>query len=325
MSVGWTVASCAVSFGVFRQEPVRRLEDAGCTVRVNPYGRPMTAPELVEFAQGADAVVLGNDRLTAATMNKLPDLKLIVRHGAGVDTIAFDYAMERGIVVANTPGDNAEDTADLTFGLILDLERNITQSVNELRNGRYRKICGHSLYGKTIGIVGVGNIGLAVARRAMGFGMDILGNDIFERPEAGRYGLMYVGLNDLLAKADVVTLHTPLTSATQNLIGARELRRMKRNAVLVNTARAKLIREAALIKALETGEIMAYGADVTDKEPPDHNAMFDMPNVLITPHLGSATYETNLRMGMDVADNIIAAMEGREPPGHLEYSDLVQR
>ena len=184
----------------------------------------------------------------------------------------------------------------------------------ELKRDVWKKRAGHSLYGKTIGIIGVGAIGTAVARRAMGFGMDILGNDIIEKPEAAKTGLIFTSLNDLLKRSDIVTIHTPLTQATTNLIGAKELRMMKDDAILINTARDGIVRHSALEKALVGGKLHGYASDVHEGEPPKHSAIFDLPNVLVTPHAGSATYEANYRMGMAVADNIIAAMDGVMPP-----------
>ena len=324
MADKFVVASCAATFGIFNQEPVERLEAAGCEVRINPYGRPLTSSEILSHGEGADALILGNDHLDAATIERLPDLKMVARHGAGFDNIDFSALTRRGIVLTNTSGANREETADLTFALMLDLARMVTRSVNQLKAGVWNKIPGRSLYGKTIGIIGVGAIGTAVARRAMGFGMDIVGNDIVQREEPTRYGLLYMSLNDLLAASDIVTIHAPLTSATKNLLGARELRRMKDGALLVNTARGGIVREAALEKALLSGKIGGYATDVYDKEPPVLGKMFELPNVLTTPHIGSATFETNRRMGDLVVDNIIAFKDGNEPPNRVSAIDRVR-
>lgn len=324
MSCGLVVASCAVTFGIFNKVPVERLEDAGCEVRLNPYGRPLTPAEIVEHAKDADVIVLGNDRLDSATIGKLPNLKLVVRHGAGLDNIDFSELGKRDITVANTPGANKEETADLTFALILDLARMVTQSINQLKGGVWNKIPGRSLYGKTIGIIGVGAIGMAVASRAMGFGMDILGNDIVQRDEAARFGLLYTSLNELLSASDVVTIHAPLTSATKNLIGARELKRMKPGALLINTARAGVVREAALEKALMSGHLGGYAVDVYAKEPPDPTSYMSLPNVLTTPHIGSSTMEANLRMGDMAVDNILAFMNGAVLPNKVTVVDRLR-
>ena len=324
MSCGLVVASCAVTFGIFNKVPVERLEDAGCEVRLNPYGRPLTPAEIVEHAKDADVIILGNDRLDSATIGKLPNLKLVVRHGAGLDNIDFSELGKRDITVANTPGANKEETADLTFAFILDLARMVTQSINQLKGGVWNKIPGRTLYGKTIGIIGVGAIGMAVASRAMGFGMDILGNDIIQRDEAARFGLLYTSLNELLSASDVVTIHAPLTSATKNLIGARELKRMKPGALLINTACAGVVREAALEKALMSGHLGGYAVDVYAKEPPDPTSYMSLPNVLTTPHIGSSTMEANLRMGDMAVDNILAFMNGAVLPNKVTVVDRLR-
>ena len=324
MSCGLVVASCAVTFGIFNKVPVERLEDAGCEVRLNPYGRPLTPAEIVEHAKDADVIILGNDRLDSATIGKLPNLKLVVRHGAGLDNIDFSELGKRDITVANTPGANKEETADLTFALILDLARMVTQSINQLKGGVWNKIPGRTLYGKTIGIIGVGAIGMAVASRAMGFGMDILGNDIIQRDEAARYGLLYTSLNELLSASDIVTIHVPLTSATKNLIGARELKRMKPGALLINTDRAGVVREAALEKALMSGHLGGYAVDVYAKEPPNPTPYMSLPNVLTTPHIGSSTMEANLRMGDMAVDNILAFMNGAVLPNKVTVVDRLR-
>lgn len=310
----FNVVSFAATFGVFTREPLERPEAAGCNVTIVEHDHPLTPVEMMYHAQEADAVILGGGGMKRSVMERLPRLKLIVQHGRGIDGIDYTTAMKCGITIANTPGVNTEETADLTFGLIIDLERHITQMNNELKNGIWKKRAGHSLYGKTIGIVGVGAIGKAVARRAMGFGMDILGNDIFPQEDAAATGLIFTSLNDLLKRSDIVTLHVPLTSSTVNLIGAKELKMMRENAILVNTSRAGIIREVALEKALRSGSLYGYATDVYKNEPGPAPSIAELPNVIVTPHVGSATYETNLRMGMAVADNIIAVKNGVTPP-----------
>ena len=325
MADTFVVASCAATFGIFDTSALARLEAAGCTVRVNPYGRPLTSDEIVDYAHDCDAIVLGNDYLDAATIDRLPNLKLIARHGAGFDGIDFAEAMRRGITITNTPGANREETADLTFALILDLARMITQTVTQLKSGVWNKIPGRSLYGKTIGIIGVGAIGMSVAARAMGFGMDILGYDIVRRDEASHYGLLYTSLDELLEKSDVVTIHAPLTSATRNLLGAREFRRMKEGALLINTARAgHRARVRPRARADSRVSLGGYAVDVYEHEPPTLPKFFELPNVLTTPHIGSATLEANRRMGDVVADNIIAFKDGKEPPNRVTYADRVR-
>ena len=324
LSDRFLVASCAATFGIFSQEPVERLKAAGCDVLINPYGRPLTSQEIVGYASDADVIILGNDFLDAQTIAQLPNLKMIARHGSGLDNIDFAEVLRRDLTVTNTPGANREETAGLTFALMLDLARMITQSVNQLKAGVWNKIPGRSLYGKTLGIIGVGEIGMAVARRAMGFGMDILGNDIVQREEAAHYGLLYVSLAELLAKSDVITIHAPLTPATLNLLGAKEFRRMKDGVLLINTAREDIIRRSALEKALLSGKLGGFATDVYEHEPPTLRQYMTLPNVLTTPHIGSSTFETNMRMGDVVVDNIIAFKDGVVPPNRVTAIDRIR-
>lgn len=314
MPSNWTVVSTAVTFGRVVRAPVERLESAGCTVRLNPYERPLAKQEMLDFAQDADAIILGNDELPGNVIRQLKTLKLIARYGVGFDGVDVQAAFSCGVTVSAAPASNREETADFTFGLILDLARHITPMTIRMRGGAWSKMPGTSLYGKTIGIIGVGQVGTAVARRAMGFGMDVLGYDIDQRTEPTVYGLVYTTLNDLLRRADVVTIHVPLTNATLNMIGARELRLMKPSALLINTARSRVIRSQALDNALRRKEIGGYATDVYDVEPPRHEDYFDLDNVLVTPHVAGSTAESAQRMGDVVVDNILAAKDGLVPP-----------
>lgn len=291
---------------------------------INPYGRPLTSQEILEYADGADVIILGNGFLDAQTIAQLPNLKMIARHGSGLDNIDFAEVLRRDLTVTNTPGANREETADLTFALMLDLARMITQSVNQLKAGVWNKIPGRSLFGKTLGIIGVGEIGTAVAKRAMGFGMDILGNDIVQREEATHYGLLYVSLAELLAKSDIITIHAPLTPATLNLLGAKEFRRMKDGVLLINTAREDIIRQSALEKALLSGKLGGFATDVYEHEPPTLRQWMTLPNVLTVPHIGSSTFEANMRMGDVVVDNIIAFKDGAVPPNRVTAIDRIR-
>ena len=320
----WVVVSTAVTFGRSATQPVRRLEDAGCEVRLNPYGRPLSKDEMVEFAHDADAIILVNDQLPASVIKRLKKLKVIARYGVGFDGVDLAEARDQGIVVTYAPATNREETADFTFGLILDLERHISRMVMDTRAGGWKKYTGTSLYGKTIGIIGVGQIGTAVARRALGFGMDILGYDIVQRNEAAVYGVVYTTLNDLLRRSDIVTIHLPLDESTRNLIGSRELRLIKPGSILINTARAGIVRHGALDKALRDGRLAGFAIDVFSKEPPDHQPYYDYDNVLVTPHVAGNTYESSQRMGNVVVDNILSVKEGVEPPDPVTPQHLYE-
>lgn len=310
----WTVVSTANSFGYVSQQPLERLKKGGCTVRLNPYGRPLSNSEILNLANDADALILGNDILPGRVIRKLKKLKLIARYGVGFDGVDLDEARLNDILVTAAPASNREETADFTFGLILDLARHITAMSNDLKAGIWVKRPGISVPRKTIGIIGVGQVGTAVARRAMGFNMDVLGYDIVQRTEPTIYGLIYTSLNDLLRRADIVTLHTPLNDSTKNLLGARELRLLKSSCILVNTARAACIRQEALENALRDHRIAAYATDVYGEEPPVVRPYFNYDNVLVTPHVAGSTLESAERMGSIVVDNILAAKNGQEPP-----------
>jgi D-3-phosphoglycerate dehydrogenase len=319
----WIVCSTAVTFGRAK-EPVERLQAAGCEVRLNPYGRPLHKNELSEFARDADAIILGNDTLPASVIKKFKKLKIIARYGVGFDGVDIAEARDMGIEVTYAPAANREETADFTFGLILDLERHISQMIIDTRSGKWNKITGTSLYGKTIGIIGVGQIGTAVARRAMGFGMDILGYDIEQRNEPTVYGVVYTTLNDLLRRSDVITIHLPLDDSTKNLIGARELKLVKPGSILINTARAGIVRHGALDHALQTGKLAGFAIDVFSQEPPEHQPYYDYENVLVTPHVAGHTVEAARRMGNIVVDNILAVKDGVLPPDPVTPQHLYE-
>lgn len=322
ISTKWVIASCSTTFGRYAKEPITRLVEAGCVVKMNPYQRQLSRRELAALAADADVLVVGNTVIDGPLLKHMPNLKLIVRNGVGVENIDLVEAGKRGITVANVPGGNRDETADLVFGLIIGLERQLYTNVYGVKHDTWRKFPGHTLSGQTLGIVGVGSIGMAVARRAEGFGMKVLGYDIAERELATLYGLEFTTLNDLLKRSDVVSLHVPLTDATANMIGSKELRMIGPKGYLINTARAGIVREASLEKALLSGGLGGYATDVYEREPPRHSPIFDLQNVLVTPHIGSSTFEANLRMGDIVADNILAAMAGDLPPNIVDSRSL---
>ncbi|TDT63608.1 phosphoglycerate dehydrogenase [Fonticella tunisiensis] len=310
----WKVAATAVTFGKLNKEPVERLKEFGCEVTLNPYGRPLTEDEMIEYAKDADAIILGNDKVTAKVIENCRNLKIIAKHGVGIDGVDLKAAEKAGLIVTNAPASNNEEVADLAIGYILMLARGLYQANADTKAGRWIKPIGISLYKKTIGIVGLGAIGVAVARRAKGFDMEILGYDIKENPAALEIGVKYVSLEELLSKADFVSLHLPLTSGTENIINAERLNLMKKGAILVNTARRQLVDYDELYKLLSDGTLRGYATDVFDFEPPAHIPLFDLPNVIVTPHIGGTTLESNRRMGDIAVDNVIAVLSGQTPP-----------
>ena len=275
---------------------------------------------LVERTAGADALIcLLTDRIDAALIDAAPALRVISTVAVGYDNIDVAAATRRGIPVGNTPGVLTETTADLAFALILATARRVVEADRHVRAGLWRTwdpnlLLGYDVHRATIGIIGFGKIGRAVARRAHGFGMRVLctGRAPLEDPAAPAQP---VALDDLLRASDFVSLHVPLTPDTARMIGERELRLMKPTAILINTARGGVIDQPALVRALEEGWIAAAGLDVAAVEPiPPGDALLRAPNTVLLPHIGSASHATRERMAAMAVDNTLAALRGEPLP-----------
>jgi glyoxylate reductase len=276
-----------------------------------PGDLPPGAADLLERTREADGLLsLVTDRIDAPVIEGAPRLRAIANMAVGTDNIDLEAAAARGIPVGNTPDVLTDATADLAFALLLALARRIVPGAEMVRSGAWRTWepagdLGADLAGATLGIVGWGRIGQAVARRAEGFGLDV----IHSSRSSG------VPLDELLAQADFVSLHTPLTPETRHLIDAEALARMKRSALLVNTARGGVIDQGALREALMAGTIAGAALDVTEPEPlPADHPLLDAPNLLVVPHVGSATVRTRARMAAMAVDNLLAALDGRPMP-----------
>ena len=258
-----------------------------------------------------------------------PALKVIANYGVGFEHIDLDAATRRGIPVTNTPGVLTETTADLAFALILATARRVVAGDQRVRQGKFQYwapllFLGQEVNGKTLGIIGMGRIGKAVARRAAGFGMKLLyhSRTRLSPLEEQELGASLQPLETLLREADFVTLHVPLTPHTRHLIGSRELELMKDSAFLINTARGPVVDEAALVAALRQGQIRGAGLDVYEKEPELSPGLADLENVVLLPHLGSATVETRTRMAVMAAENLLAGLRGDPPPNCLNWAEL---
>jgi glyoxylate reductase len=282
--------------------------------------------ELLRRVAGADAVVsLLTERIDAELLDAAgPRLKVVANVAVGYDNIDVPACTERGIVATNTPGVLTEATADIAFGLILMATRRLGEGERLIRAGQPWKwgmffLLGSSLQSKTLGVVGMGGIGQATARRAKAFGMEIVyqSRSEIDPAIAAELGARRVDLDELLAVSDVVSLHCPYGPATHHLIGAEQLAAMKSSAYLVNTARGPIIDEAALAAALSDGVIAGAGLDVFEREPQVHPALLDLENVVLVPHLGSATVETRTAMAMLAADNALAVLSGEQPPAPI--------
>jgi len=291
-------------------------------LRVAGEGR-LPRAELLELVAGADAVLtqLG-DRVDGELLDAAgPQLRCVCNVAVGVDNVDLAAAARRGIAVTNTPGVLDDATADLAIGLILAATRRLGEGERLIRSGRpwvWRMdfMLGHDLRGKRLGVVGLGAIGSLVAQRARAFGMTIAYCNRHEAPSevTEPLGAERLELAELLASADVVSLNCPLTERTRHLIGAAELRAMKPTATLVNTARGPVVDEAALVEALRAGEIAAAALDVFEHEPEVHPGLLELENVVLVPHLGSATIETRTAMAELAARNAVAALRGEPLP-----------
>lgn len=304
----------ATSFGQGCPEVFDRLVEAGCEVATNHLGRPLTEPELAEALAGVDGFLAGVDRITATVLEAAPRLKVIARYGVGVDGVDLTAATARGIVVTNTPGANTESVADLAFGLMLALARQIPLADREVKTGKWPRLTGYDVQGQTLGLLGTGQIGRAVARRARGFGMRLLCYDVAPHPELAELGGVYAPLPEVLALADFLSLHLPLLPETRHLLGPAELALLKPTAFLVNTARGGLVDEAALYAALCAGKLAGAALDVYEVEPPVGSALVQLPNVIATPHSGAHTLGARRRMAYGALENLLLALRGERPP-----------
>jgi glyoxylate reductase len=313
--MSWKVVITALPMGNVGARAVESLQSAGCRTVLKPrqsyHGR-----ELLGLLDSADAVLAGMDQYSAAVFDspEAARLKIISRWGVGYDAVDLRAATERGIVVTYTPGMTDEAVADYTFALLLAMARRVVEGNLSLRDGLWLLHWGHDLNGKTLGILGFGRIGGAVAKRARGFGLRLLAHDPHPRPAVADGDVQFVSLDELLAQSDFLTLHAALTPQTRGLIGENQLRHMKSEAYLINTARGGLIDEAALVRALREGWIAGAALDVFAEEPLPHgHPLFGAPNLLLSPHQAVSSLETGERISQVAAQAIIDLMNGQKP------------
>jgi glyoxylate reductase len=307
---------------------MRELFDA----RLNVDDRPMTQADLVEAVKTAEVLVPTlTDVVDAAVINQAgPQLRLIANYGNGIDHLDVATALARGMTVTNTPGVLTEDTADMTMALILAVPRRIAEGLSVIREGKWNGwsptwMLGHRISGKRLGIIGMGRIGQAVARRAAAFGMSIHYHNRRRLPAAVEESLeatWWESLDQMLARMDVLSIHCPHTPATYHLLSARRLKLVRREAFIVNTARGEVIDENALTRMLEAGEIAGAGLDVFEYEPAVNPKLVRCPRVVLLPHMGSATIESRVDMGERVIINIKTFQDGHCPPDRVLPSML---
>ena len=291
------------------------LEAAVGEVIYNPFGRPLSASELIPLITDIDGFIAGIDEIDARVIHAAAGLKVISRYGTGIDRIDIDAATRNGIVVTNTPGANSVAVAELAIGFMLSLARNLCRANQETHQGEWPRYSGISFREKTVGLVGLGFIGREVAKRMKSFGCRLLAVDPVVEPEiAEKLDVELTSLGDLLSRSHFVSLHLPVTAATTGLINREALAQMKPGAFLINTARGELIDETALSEALTSGHLGGAALDVYSKEPPGKdNCLLQLPQVVLTPHMASRTDDAMNQMGRIAMQDCLSVLRGERP------------
>ncbi|HLA39168.1 MAG TPA: D-glycerate dehydrogenase [Candidatus Glassbacteria bacterium] len=308
---------------VTRHLPGRAVETIAGRYKltVNPHDRNLSYEELRTLAAGCSGILsVLRDRIDRPLIEAVPELRVVSNFAVGYDNIDLAAAAARGIIVTNTPGVLTEATADIAFALIMAVGRRIVEADRFTRAGKFdgwapEMLLGADVHGSTLGIVGLGGIGLALARRAAGFDMEVLYYSRNRKPGAERQtGAKYAELDDLLKRSDYVSVHAPLSSDTFHLIDQRRLGLMKPTAFLINTARGPVVDEDALVRALQEGRIAGAGLDVFEEEPKLHPGLAGLDNTVLLPHIGSASLATRIRMADMAVENLLAVLAGDPPP-----------
>jgi glyoxylate reductase len=300
----------------------RDMLDKTCEVEIWDFEKPPPYETILEKVADKDGLLcLLTDKIDSSLMNAAPDLKVISQCAVGFDNIDVAAASERNILVGNTPGVLTDATADFAFTLLMSAARRVVEGQDYVRTGKWETwglttLLGQDVFGAALGIIGMGRIGQAMAKRARGFDMRVLYCDQQPLPEVEKsLGVEYCPLDELLAASDFVSLHVNLTPATRNLLSAREFELMKSTAILINTARGPIVDPDALYKALKTGKIAYAALDVTDPEPlPADHRLLTLPNLIVAPHIASATVTSRTKMAMMAVENLIAGVQGKPLP-----------
>jgi len=299
-----------------RLAPKDKLVAFSDEIVYNPQSRPLTEDELIPLLEGCDGYLAGLDFITEKVLSSVKGLRVISRYGIGCDRVDLDAAKKYGILVTNTPGANSDAVADLTLGLMLSVARAIPMLDRSTKEGEWKRRTGIELGGKTLGLLGFGMIGKLTARRAAGFGMRIIAYDPYiDKAGSEKYGVLSKSFEDVVKESDFLSLHLPLTETTKNIINEETIKQMRPGAVVVNTSRGGLIDENALYRALESGHLGGAALDAFEKEPPDSGfPLYQLPNVVTTPHTGAHTAEASLNMATMAVDNLIGVLETGDCP-----------
>lgn len=305
----------ATSFGKGDPSLRTQLESIVKQVVYNPYGRPLTSDELQSLLPGVDGFIAGLDQIDQAAIEQGDQLKIIARYGIGTDRVDLNAAREHKITVTNTPGANAVSVAELTIGLMLCLARDIPRSSHATKSGQWPRLSGVAIEGKTIGLLGLGAVGKAVAQRLRAFECRILAYDPLPQHEFARQlNIQMTTQETILPQADFLSLHLPVTAETSKMVNADFLSKMKHGAFLINTARGELIDEIALAAALKSGYLRGAGLDAFSQEPPEPtNPLLGFEQVVATPHAGSHSDSATRAMGEMAMNDCIAVLQGNDP------------
>ncbi|MBA4698283.1 MAG: phosphoglycerate dehydrogenase [Ruminococcus sp.] len=296
-------------------EALKVLQEFSNDLVFNELGRPLTEDELIPLLKDCAGYVAGLDYVTEKVISSCPNLKVISRYGAGYDRVDIAAAKAKGIPVTNTPGVNAEAVGELAFSLILSLARRIPYLNQSTRSGGWVRSTGMELKGKTIGIMGLGAIGKVVARCAGGFEMNVLAYDPYvDKAYCAEHKIRVCTFDEVIEEADVISLHLPLTDSTRHLINSDTIAHMKSSAILINTSRGGIIDEDAAYYALKESRLGGLGLDAFEIEPPTESKLFELDNVVVTPHTGAHTKEATENMAYGSIKNLVDVLSGNECP-----------
>ena len=297
------------SMGQVGKQPFDLLKKHGFEIINNPYGRKLTEDEVIELGKDCIGIVAGVEPLTKRVMDALPQLKCISRVGVGMDSVDLEYAKQKGIIVVNTPDGPTRSVAEMTIALSFSLLRRIPQADSNIKNGIWKKEIGNLLFGRKIGIVGLGRIGKMVAMMFKNIGNEVIGFDLFPNENwANENQIRLVSLDTLMSNADIISLHVPPNKDKKPILGAQQLTKMKRTSFLINAARGGVVDEQVLFDLLKKKKIAGAAIDVFNEEP--YNGPFTgLDNVVLTPHLGSYAAEGKLQMEIDAVNNLINVLK----------------
>ena len=303
------------SFGKNDPGLCAELEDQVGEVIYNKTGKPLSSKDVASLLPGMDGYIAGLDMIDRTALNTADCLKVISRYGVGYDRIDLNAAREKGIIVTNTPGANSVSVAELTIGLLLSLARQIPESIQSVRQGKWSRTSGISLRGKTVGILGLGAIGKCVAVRLKRFDCRIIAFDPNVDDEfVAKLGVEVVSMDEVISQADFLTLHLPVVPETRGLVNEEFLNKMKKGSFLLNTARGELVKEDDLLAAIQSNHIAGAALDVFSQEPPSiDNPLIQMPNVLVTPHSGAQSDDATNAMGRMAMEDCLAVLRGLDP------------